>query len=155
MNDYTNEFYNDLMKDVDKMFREKFDGSLIENEQTKELYNIAKSVAIPKVINEQMCSGGVGAVVLTKSGNIYKGVCIDTDCSLGMCAERNALSTMITNCEYDVDTVIAVDKLGKVLSPCGACREFMWQLNNSKDINIIIDNKGTIIKLKDLMPYPY
>lgn len=125
------------------------------DEQVNKLYDTAKSVAIPKLISEQMCSGGVGCTVLTKSGKIYTGVCIDTDCSLGMCAERNALSTMITNGEYDVNMIIAVNKNGKVLPPCGACREFMMQLSNSSDIQVVVDNNGTIIKLKDLVPYSY
>lgn len=125
------------------------------NEQIKELYNTAKSVAIPKNISEQISAGSVGCAVLAKSGKIYTGVCIDTECSLGMCAERNTLSTMITNGECDVDMIIAVNKNGKVLPPCGACREFMWQLNNSKDIKVIIDNEGTIASLSDLMPFPY
>ncbi len=133
----------------------KYNYDKFQNEQIKELYNIAKSVAIPKTINEQLCSGGVGAAVLTKKGNIYTGVCIDTDCSLGMCAERNALSTMITNCEFDIDMVITVSKNGKVLSPCGACREFMQHFNNSKHIRIIVDNDGTIVRLKELMPFSY
>lgn len=125
------------------------------NEQIKDLYNTAKSVAIPKNISNQISAGSVGCAVLAKSGNVYTGVCIDTECSLGMCAERNALSTMITNGEYDVDMIIAVNKNGKVLSPCGACREFMWQLNNSKDIKVVIDNEGKTVSLSDLMPFPY
>lgn len=56
----------------------------------EKLYAAALAVAVPKVISEQMCSGGVGVAVLTENGNVYTGVCIDTDCSLGMCAERNA-----------------------------------------------------------------
>lgn len=128
---------------------------ITEDEQVKKLYDTAKSVAIPKVINEQMCSGGVGAAVLTKSGNVYTGVCIDTDCSLGMCAERNAISTMITNGEFEMKMVAAVNKKGQVIPPCGACREFMMQLKNSSDIEVLIDNKGTMVKLKDLMPYSY
>lgn len=72
-----------------------------------------------------------------------------------MCAERNALSTMITNGEYDVEMIIAVTKVGKVIPPCGACREFMWQLNNSKDIKVVLDNEGTVVNLKDLIPHPY
>jgi cytidine deaminase len=121
----------------------------------KRVYDAAKAVINPKKISEQMCSGGVGAAVITKAGNIYTGVCIDTDCSLGMCAERNAISTMITNGEFDIEKVVAVNKNGNVLSPCGACREFMMQLKNSSNIEILIDNKGTVIKLKDLMPFPY
>jgi cytidine deaminase len=121
----------------------------------KRVYDAAKAVVNPKKISEQMCSGGVGAAVITKAGNIYTGVCIDTDCSLGMCAERNAISTMITNGEFNIEKVVAVNKKGDVLSPCGACREFMMQLKNSSNIEILIDNKGTIVKLKDLMPFPY
>ncbi|MCH5191160.1 MAG: cytidine deaminase [Oscillospiraceae bacterium] len=133
----------------------KYNGEQISNRQIKELYDVAKSVAIPKVISDQMCSGGVGAAVLAKSGKIYTGVCIDTDCSLGMCAERNALSTMITNGDCDAQMVIAVTKLGQVIPPCGACREFMMQLGNSEHIKVIIDNNGTAVNLEDLMPYPY
>lgn len=137
------------------MMKHKFNSKLIQDEQIENLYDMAKSVAIPKVINGQMSSGGVGAAILTKQGNIYTGVCIDTDCSLGMCAERNALSTMITNGEYDVEMIIAVTKVGKVIPPCGACREFMWQLKNSRDIKVVLDNEETVANLEDLMPYPY
>ena len=119
------------------------------------VYEAAKAVVNPKKISEQMCSGGVGAAVLTKGGSIYTGVCIDTDCSLGMCAERNAISTMITNGEFEIKMVAAVNKKGQVLPPCGACREFMMQLKNPSDIEVLIDNKGTVVKLKDLMPYSY
>lgn len=137
------------------MLKKQMYTTYIQDEQIKKLYDIAKAVAIPKKISEQMCSGGVGAAIQAKSGNIYTGVCIDTDCSLGMCAERNALSTMITNGEFEVKMVVAVNKKGQVLPPCGACREFMMQLNNSSDIQVVVDNKGTIVKLKDLMPYSY
>ena len=45
--------------------------------------------------------------------------------------------------------------MGKVLPPCGACREFMWQLSNSNDIKVVIDNKGTMVNLEKLIPSPY
>lgn len=137
------------------MLINKFDAKSIKDEEIRKLYNIAKSVAIPRNISKQMSAGGVGCAVLTKNGNVYTGVCIDTECSLGMCAERNALSTMITNGECDVDMIIAVNKNGKVLPPCGACREFMLQISESKDIKIIVDNVGTIYAISDLMPYQY
>ena len=121
----------------------------------KIVYDAAKAVVNPKRITEQICSGGVGAAVVSKNGNIYTGVCIDTDCSLGMCAERNAISTMITNGEYEIKMVAAVNKKGQVLPPCGACREFMRQLKNSSNTEVLIDNKGSVVKLKDLMPYSY
>lgn len=104
-----------------------------------------------------MDAGAVSAAVLTKSGKIYTGVCIDTSSSLGMCAERNALSTMISNNECEVDKVLAVYKDGTVMPPCGACREFMMQLGiSAKDIQILVDNQGKVMRLPSLMPeYPY
>lgn len=62
---------------------------------------------------------------------------------------------MITNGEYEIIMVVAVDKKGKVLPPCGACREFMMQLKNSSDTEVLIDNKGKVVKLNELMPYSY
>ena len=73
-------------------------------------------------------AGGVAAAVESVSGKIYVGVCIDTACTLGVCAERNAMFNMITNGENAIRRVIAVDCNGKAIPPCGACREFMTQL---------------------------
>ena len=95
------------------MIKKKYSHRTIQDEKIQKLYLAAKAVAVPQVISEQMCSGGVGAAVCSKQGRIFTGVCVDTDCSLGMCAERNALSTMITAGEFDVDMVIAVNKNGK------------------------------------------
>ena len=92
--------------------------------------------------------------ILTKRGNIYVGVCIDTACTLGMCAERNAIANMITNGESQIDKVVAVMPDGRVGSPCGACREYMMQLDkNSGEIEILLDieTKKTV-RLKELVP---
>ena len=78
----------------------------------KELYDAARSVIAAKELSKNMFVGEVGAAVLSSKGNIYAGVCIDTACSLGFCAERNALSTMFTNGEYEIVKVCAVYKDG-------------------------------------------
>ena len=31
----------------------------------------------------------------------------------------------------------------------------MMQLKNASDIEVFVDNNGTVVKLKDLMPYSY
>lgn len=71
------------------------------NDIWKNLYNTAKAAVNPKEISAQICSGGVGAAVLAKNGNLYTGVNIDTDCSLGMCAERNVESANAA-CTFDL-----------------------------------------------------
>lgn len=51
---------------------------------------------------------------MTKAGNIYTGVCIDTASTLGMCGERNAIANMITNGESQIAKVVAKCPDGKV-----------------------------------------
>lgn len=99
-------------------------------------------------------AGGVTSAILTKSGNIYVGVCIDTASTLGMCAERNAIANMITNGEHQIDKVVAIMEDSSVGSPCGACREYMMQLDkDSGDIEILLNFKSRkTIRLKELIP---
>ena len=118
------------------------------------LYNAAVKVQNSRTISPFIDAGGVVAAILTKQGNIYVGVCIDTASTLGMCAERNAIAYMITNGESQIDKVVAVMPDGRVGSPCGACREYMMQLDkDSGEIEILLDldNQKTV-KLKDLIP---
>ncbi len=119
-----------------------------------ELYNIAKEKLNPRVISPFIEAGGVAAAVLTDKGNVYTGVCIDTACTLGMCAERNAIANMITNGENKIVKLICVMEDGSVGSPCGACREYLMQLDrDSGDMEILTDleNESTV-KLSDLIP---
>ena len=118
------------------------------------LYNAAIKVQNNRTISPFIEAGGVAAAILTKKGNIYVGVCIDTASTLGMCAERNAIANMITNGESQIAKVVAVMPDGKVGSPCGACREYMMQLDkDSEEIEILLDfDKQKTVKLKELIP---
>ena len=118
------------------------------------LYNAAVKVQNNRTISPFIDAGSVAAAILTKQGNIYVGVCIDTASTLGMCAERNAIANMITNGESQIDKVVAVMPDGRVGSPCGACREYMMQLDkDSGEIEILLDlDSQKTVKLKDLIP---
>ena len=120
-----------------------------------ELYNAAKKVLNPRKVSSIIEAGGVSAAIETESGKIYVGVCVDNACSLGICAERNAIFNMITNGEYKIKKIIAINSEGKVVPPCGACRELMSQLMPSdyKKIEIMLDyEKCKIVTLGDLTP---
>ncbi len=119
------------------------------------LYNAAKNVLNPRKVSSIIEAGGVSAAIETESGKIYVGVCVDSACSLGICAERNAIFNMITNGEYKIKKIIAINSEGKVIPPCGACRELMSQLMPSdyKKIEIMLDyEKCKIVTLGDLTP---
>ena len=119
-----------------------------------ELYNAAVAVQNGRTISPFIDAGGVAAAILTRQGNVYAGVCIDTACGLGMCAERNAIAAMLTHGESCIDKVVAVMPDGRVGPPCGACREMMMQLDkDSGEIEILLDiTTQTTVRLKELMP---
>ena len=120
----------------------------------KKLYNAARQVQNRRIISPFIEAGGVAAAILTKQGNIYVGVCIDTACTLGMCAERNAIANMITNGESQIDKLVAVMGDGSLGAPCGACREYMMQLDkDSGEIQILLDlETEKTVRLKELIP---
>ncbi len=121
----------------------------------QEMYAAAKAVLAPRRISGYVTAGEVSAAVLSKSGKIYTGVCIDTCSSLGICAERNAIFSMITNGENEIDKVLCIPPFEGKGAPCGACRELMVQLmpESYKDIEIMLDySKGKVIKLGDITP---
>lgn len=118
------------------------------------LYSAAVGVQNGRTISPFIDAGGVAAAILTKRGNIYVGVCIDTASALGMCAERNAIANMITNGESQIDKLVAVMPDGRLGAPCGACREFMMQLDkDSGSIEILLDlEEKRTVRLKELVP---
>ena len=118
------------------------------------LYIAARKVQNERKISPLIEAGSVSAAILSAKGNIYTGVCIDTACSLGMCAERNAIANMITNGENQIIKIVAVMSDGKAGMPCGACREFMMQLDKtSGEIEILRDYETKkVIRLKSLTP---
>ncbi len=71
-----------------------------------------------------------------------------------MCAERNAIANMITNGESQIDKVVAIMPDGRVGPPCGACREYMMQLEkDSGEIEILFGLKTQkTVRLKELIP---
>ena len=119
------------------------------------LYDAARAVLNPRKISEWMEAGGVAAAVEAESGRIYTGVCVDSACTLGVCAERNAIFNMITNSESRIKRVIAVGWDGKAMPPCGACRELMAQLmpKDYQGIEIMLNNeKNEMTTLGALTP---
>ena len=72
----------------------------------EEMHKAAEAVLGAVTISDYVTAGEVSAAVLSKSGKIYTGVCIDTCSTLGICAERNAIFNMITNGEYEIDRVL-------------------------------------------------
>ncbi|MEM5777871.1 MAG: cytidine deaminase [Candidatus Aenigmatarchaeota archaeon] len=105
----------------------------------------------------------VTCALLTKKGNIYKGVNINTCAYGGICAERSAISQMVTAGEYWIKKIAIIAKSDyfkvKIHSgPCGICRQLIWEFAEltKENIEILISdsdkNKILITSIKQLHP---
>ena len=120
------------------------------------LYQTAKEAQNPRRISDYITAGEVSAAILSASGKIYTGVCMDTCSTLGICAERNAIFNMITCGESQISKVMAILPDGTTGAPCGACRELMVQLmpDTYQDVEIMLDyEKEKIVTLGELTPH--
>lgn len=120
-----------------------------------DMLNAARAAMNPRRVSEYVTCGEVSAAILSKSGRIYTGICIDTCSTLGICAERNAIFNMLTNGEQEIDKVLCILPDGSNGAPCGACRELMVQLmpGRYKDIEIMLDySSERTIRLGDITP---
>jgi cytidine deaminase, homotetrameric len=101
----------------------------------------------------------VGAALLSSSGEIVLGA--NYECSsygLTMCAERNVIFNANARGIKDIEAIAITSSKGRV-SPCGACRQIMFEAAQrcKKDIVVIMaDDKGSEERrISELLPYPF
>ena len=97
-------------------------------------------------------AGGVAAALISRSGHVYTGICIDTACSLGFCAEHAAIAEMLKARESEIDTIVAVCA-SEIVPPCGRCRELIRQINVANIRTRVIIAPGRVATLSELLPF--
>lgn len=125
----------------------------------EKMYNEAKKEYHPEEISPFITTHHVVAAVQSASGKIFTGFCIESASGvMNLCAERVAALNMYINTgETKIIRMIAFrDKPPRINGgmPCGACREFLMQLNyENRNMEIITDFENRkIVYLKDLIP---
>lgn len=120
------------------------------------LIAIAEGTLNPRVVENRLF-GDVASTLVTHSGNVYSGVCIDTGSGTGFCAEHSAIAAMVTAGEYRIERIVAVWRDDKgvtyVLPPCGRCREFIRQIDEANLETEVILGRDKVAKLRELLPY--
>ena len=127
----------------------------------EKLYEVAKKQYNPHDLSPFFYSNHVACAIEAEDGQIFAGFCIEGASGvLNLCAERVAVVNMIVNSNQTVIKRILVmrDKPpyteGNFL-PCGACREFLMQLDiKNQDCQILTDYESkSYITLKELIPH--
>lgn len=121
----------------------------------QELIAQAQLLAKPKKLSKECSVGHVGSILITDKGTVFSGVSIVSDCGLGFCAEHSAIAAMITAGESVIKTIVAVRSTGRILPPCGRCRELILQINDKNYNATIILDASKSTTLKKLLPLPW
>ncbi len=119
----------------------------------KELIALAASLAHPFNPSADCSAATVASALITAQSNVYSGVCIDTACSLGFCAEHAAVAEMLKARESEIGMIVAVNSQGVVLPPCGRCRELLWQVDNRNESAWVVLGPTEKALLRDLLPH--
>jgi cytidine deaminase len=107
----------------------------------------------------------VGAALRLRSGGIFTGVSLDAYLGrMAVCAEAVALGQAITNAgETGIAMIVAVrhpsaeehDRAIAVVSPCGACRELIWDYDQNAHVIVPGPNGPEVVGIGDLLPNKY
>ncbi len=100
----------------------------------------------------------VASAILGSNGKIYRGVNVENSSyGLTICAERSAISAMITDGERKPLAVAIATDLEKPIPPCGACRQVIAEFNPEAWIVMYSVKSGEriIVNLRDLFPAPF
>lgn len=96
----------------------------------------------------------VGACVLSDNGNLYKG-CNFENASYGLsiCAERNAIGSMIANGETRIKAIAIYSPNMYDCTPCGACRQVINEFKIPETVVVTVAGDNIITKtIDELLP---
>jgi len=107
----------------------------------------------------------VGAALRTRSGKIFTGVNLDAYLGrMAVCAEAVALGRAVVEIgDEGIDTIVAVrqppprekDQSIAVVSPCGACRELIFDYDPKARVIVPNGKKAAAAQIADLLPNKY
>lgn len=107
----------------------------------------------------------VGAALRLRSGKVFTGVSLDAYLGrMAVCAEAVALGQAITNAgEADIETIVAArhpppheqDRTIAVVSPCGACRELIWDYDRNARVIVPGPHGPVAVGIGELLPNKY
>lgn len=87
-----------------------------------------EAVAAMKTAYAPYSNFPVGVAALTEDGRIVSGCNVENaSYGLGLCAECGLVSNLVRTGRSRLVAIYCVDANGVALSPCGRCRQLLWE----------------------------
>lgn len=97
-----------------------------------------------------------GAALRTRGGRELVAVNLDTRVGrMAVCAEAVVVGMAVAVGDVAIEAVVAVNREGRVVSPCGACREML--ADYAPDARVMVPGPGgpEVVSVADLLPRRY
>jgi cytidine deaminase len=122
---------------------------MVNSNENKTLIKFARDACMPMRLHDGTKSGEMASAILSESGRIYTGICIDLACGLGFCAEAAAINEMLRNGESKIVKIVSASSDGSLHAPCSRCREMIAQINGNNSDTIIVLDDDHEVRLHD------
>ena len=100
----------------------------------------------------------VAALLIDNNGRKHKGGNVENaSFGLTLCAERNAITTAVTENMEKIKVLVVTGNTPEPISPCGACRQVIREFSDNDTVIILAnkDKKYKITSLEELLPYSF
>lgn len=100
----------------------------------------------------------VGSAIRTTNGKVYAGCNVESlSLIFTICAERNAISSAIAGQgNVEIDLVVIYSPTSTPSSPCGACRQAIFEFGKNARVHSFCDSSQVIdTTIKELLPHAF
>lgn len=127
----------------------------INYQKKKDLLDLAKRASL--MAYAPYSNFPVGAALISKTGKFFTGCNVENaSYGLSLCAERNALASMINSGEKTFYAIAIFSQKSSNCYPCGACRQWLYEF--APDAMVITEDlNGEIVtsSVKSLIPFAF
>ena len=119
----------------------------------EELVNIARDLIAARF--KDGCHH-IASALRTTAGEIYSGVHVEAYVGrITVCAEAIAIGAAATAGDTSIETIVAVNELGEVVSPCGMCRELISDYSPEACVVVLRSGQLVNVPVMELLPDKY
>lgn len=98
----------------------------------------------------------IASALRTRSGAVFTGVHVEAYVGrIAVCAEAIAIGAAATAGDTDIGTIVAVNEVGDVVSPCGMCRELISDYSSTATVIIARAGQPVTVPVAELLPDKY
>jgi len=98
----------------------------------------------------------VGCAIRTRSGRVFSAVHLEAHVGrAAVCAEAIAIGMGAAAGDTEIDTIVAVDRAGEVVAPCGVCRELISDYAPGANVVVPGPTGPELVPVGRLLPNKY